>query len=213
MEYLAPLVIVLVIVVAVVMVSRFIGRKGRAVQDAEPPKPRTAQLARRRPQATREMAAEASAKLTPEAHRTVYALIAQQQALNAVKAYRKATKSSLGQSAAAVAALAEFPQPSPGPAVTEAPPPVGDAPRPEPAAVAKPQAAGPSGTYRYRAIVSRGDEVREVASTRLNEELFGQIRSLALSGDHDGAARLLSDHADISDADAREFVSMIGPDE
>lgn len=235
MEYLVPLAIVLVIVIAVVVASRFMGRKGRALQDAEGPRPRTAKPTPRRPRATREMAEEASARLTPEAHRAVYSLIARQQVLNAVQAYRKATRSSLGQAAAAVAALAEFPQPSPDPVAdgqpsaeedilesdpTRAEP---ESARPKPAGPTpvEPATAGPepvapkpavaAGTYRYRAIVSRGDEVREVASTRLNEEIFGRIRSLALSGDLDGAARLLRGHADVSEGDAREFVSMIGP--
>jgi hypothetical protein len=235
MEYLVPLAIVLVIVIAVVVASRFMGRKGRALQDAEGPRPRTAKPTPRRPRATREMAEEASARLTPEAHRAVYSLIARQQVLNAVQAYRKATRSSLGQAAAAVAALAEFPQPSPDPVAdgqpsaeedivesdpTRAEPERAEPERAEPTPV-EPATAGPepvapkpavaAGTYRYRAIVSRGDEVREVASTRLNEEIFGRIRSLALSGDLDGAARLLRGHADVSEGDAREFVSMIGP--
>ncbi len=257
MEYLVPLAIVLVIVIAVVVASRFMGRKGRALQDAEGPRPRTAKPTPRRPRATREMAEEASARLTPEAHRAVYSLIARQQVLNAVQAYRKATRSSLGQAAAAVAALAEFPQPSPDPVAdgqpsaeedivesdpTRAEPERAEPTRAEPTPVepepaepepAEPEPAGPkpagpasagpepvapkpavaAGTYRYRAIVSRGDEVREVASTRLNEEIFGRIRSLALSGDLDGAARLLRGHADVSEGDAREFVSMIGPDD
>ncbi|PYI67834.1 hypothetical protein CVV68_08165 [Arthrobacter livingstonensis] len=205
MEYLVPLVVVLVIIIAVVVASRFMGRKGRALQDAAGPQPRTAKPPRGQPQATREVAAEASAKLTPEAHRAVYSFIARHQVLNAVKAYRKATNASLGQSAAAVAALAQFPQASPEPAATEVPLHVED--------ILKAAPAPAPGAYRYRAIVSRGDEVREVASTRLNEELFGQIRSLALSGDYDGAAGLLRDHADISPDDAREFVSMIAPEE
>lgn len=235
MEYLVPLAIVLVIVIAVVVASRFMGRKGRALQDAEGPRPRTAKPTPRRPRATREMAEEASARLTPEAHRAVYSLIARQQVLNAVQAYRKATRSSLGQAAAAVAALAEFPQPSPDPVAdgqpsaeedilesdpTRAEPeraePTRAEPTPAESATAGPEPVAPkpavaAGTYRYRAIVSRGDEVREVASTRLNEEIFGRIRSLALSGDLDGAARLLRGHADVSEGDAREFVSMIGP--
>jgi hypothetical protein len=220
MEYLVPLVIVLVIVIAVIVGARVMGRRGRAMQDAQGPGPRTAAPAQRRPRATREMAVEASAKLSPEAHRAVYSLIARQQVLDAVKAYRKATNSSLGQSAAAVAALAEFPQPLPEPVAAEAPLLVEDILEavPKPAvpkpAEAKPAESGPAaGAYRYRAIVSRGEEVREVASTRLNEEVFGRIRSLALSGDLDGAARLLRDHADISGDDAREFVSMIGLEE
>ncbi|MCQ9164966.1 hypothetical protein [Arthrobacter sp. STN4] len=255
MEYLVPLVIVLVIVIVVIVASRFMGRKGRAIQDAEGPKPRTAAPSERKPRVTREMAVEAAAKLTPETHRAVYSLIARQQVLNAVQAYRKATGTSLGKSAAAVAALAEYPQPLPeqpadAPLVVEdilqaAPKPAGPTPATPKAADPGQSESGQSGSgqpnsgqpnsgqsksgkdtteraegravpaapsYRYRAIVSRGDEVREVASTRLNEEVFGRIRSLALSGDLDGAARLLRNHADLSEDDAREFVSMIGPE-
>src|SRR5665213_1019975 len=113
MEYLVPLVIVLVIVIVVIWVARYTGRKGRALQDTATSKPEAATATRRGPQVTRELAAEASAKLTPEAHRAVYSLIARKQVLNAVQTYRKATGTSLGKSAAAVAAMAEFPQPSP----------------------------------------------------------------------------------------------------
>lgn len=159
-------------------------------------------------------------------------MIAQNQVLNAVKEYRKATGRGLGESAAAVAALAQFPQPTPEPATTvpaDAPLTVADiikaAPESQiPEAAVEAAVTGQmlpeaqlitpaAGKYRYRAIVAQGEEVREVVSTRLNEEIFGQIRALALAGDYDGAARLLCEHADIGVADAREFVSMIGPED
>ncbi|MGA7204969.1 MAG: hypothetical protein WBX27_10105 [Specibacter sp.] len=207
MEFLVPLLIVLVIVVAVGAAARYFGRRGRAGQNAAAPDSGPVKAVRRGREITREMAQEASAKLTPEVHRTVYSLIARQQVLNAVKEYRRATGSSLGESAAAVAALADFPQPSPEPpAPTQAPLTVEDIINAAPVAAPVPNA------YRYRAIVSRGDEVREVASTRLNEEVFGQIRKLATAGDHDGAASLLREHADIGLEEAREFVSMIEPE-
>jgi len=240
MEYLVPLLILLVIVVAVGVGSRFLGRKGRALQDSADPKPRRGSAAgraasadpapkarRRGREVTREMAVEASARLSPEAHRSVYSLIAQHQVLNAVREYRKAAHVGLGDAAAAVAALAEFPQPSPQPAPQPA---AGKTPRPgkpekndasftvediinaAPSAGAAPVSQAPA-SYRYRAIVSRGDEVREVASTDLNEEIFRTIRSLAQGGDYDAAASLLREHADIGEADAREFVAMIGPED
>ena len=211
MEYLVPLLVVLVIVIAVVVASRYLGRKGRALPDPAPAKPRAGTPPKRQPQATREMAVAASARLAPEAHRAVYSFIARHQVLNAVQAYRKATGASLGQSASAVAALAQYPQPLPEPAASEVSLHVEDILKAAPAEAPATPAPGPA-TYRYRAIVSRGDEVREVASTRLNEGIFGQIRSMALSGDYDGAASLLRDHADISPGDAREFVSMIAPE-
>jgi len=210
MEYLVPLLIVVLVVIVVGVVARFMGRKTRAGQGVTGPQAADGNASRRGREITREMAQEASAKLTPEAHRSIYSLIARQQVLNAVKEYRKATNSGLGESAAAVASLAQFPQPSPEPAVpipTETPLTVADIIGAAPAAAPVPNA------YRYRAIVSRGDEVREVASTRLNEEIFGHIRSLARTGDYDGAARLLREHADIGETDAKEFVSMIGPED
>ena len=186
---------------------------------------------RSRNEITREDAQEASARLSPEAHRRVYALIAQHQVLNAVKEYRKATKTGLGDAAAAVAALAQFPQPRPEPATpaqfpqheptTQTAPSIKEGPltvddiisaTPSVATPATPAVAA-TGSYRYRAIVSQGNEVREVASTRLNAEIYGQIRQLALSGNHDEAVRLLRDHSDVGEAQALEFVSMIGPDE
>ncbi|MDQ0277714.1 hypothetical protein QO003_002017 [Arthrobacter silviterrae] len=251
MEYLVLLLILLVIVVAVGVGSRFLGRKGRALQDSADPKPRRGSVAgraasadpapkarRRGREVTREMAVEASARLSPEAHRSVYSLIAQHQVLNAVREYRKAAHVGLGDAAAAVAALAEFPQPSPEPAPGQSQQPsqqpaAGKTPRPgqsgkpskndasftvediinaAPSVGAAPVSQAPA-SYRYRAIVSRGDEVREVASTGLNEEIFRTIRSLAQGGDYDAAASLLREHADIGEADAREFVAMIGPED
>lgn len=211
MEYLVPLLIVLVIVIAVVVGARVLGRRNRPA--GSPAGGQAVDGPRRGRGATREDAAEASARLSPEEHRSIYSMIAQNQVLNAVKEYRKATRMGLGESAAAVAALAQFPQPAPEPAKTapaDVPLTVADIIKAAPEAQLIPPVAG---KYRYRAIVARGEEVREVASTRLNEEIFGQIRGLALAGDVDGAARLLCDHADIGAADAREFVSMIGPED
>ncbi|ALE07115.1 hypothetical protein AL755_19280 [Arthrobacter sp. ERGS1:01] len=225
MEFVVPLIIVAVIVIAVALAVRLLGRRGRA--GAGPATPRASAGRLRGPEITREMAQEASARLTPEAHRRIYSMIAQHQVLNAVKEYRKATSSSLGESAAAVAALGQFPQPSPEPVPEPAPQPD---PGPVPVELAEtatlsqapltvadiinaaPATPAAPASYRYRAIVSRGDEVREVVSTRLNAEIYGRIRGLALSGDLDGAASLLRDHADIGVADAREFVGMIDAD-
>ena len=118
--------------------------------------------------------------------------------VGAIREYLHATKSSLRESAAAVTATRGFPKPAPEPGWS---------------APAPPARTGVPAGYRYRAIVSRGEEVREVASTRLNEDIFQQIRSLALGGNYDDAAALLRRHADIAEDQAREFVSMIGPEE
>ncbi|MHA7306200.1 hypothetical protein ACX80E_13290 [Arthrobacter sp. TMN-49] len=227
MEYVVPLVIVLVVVIVVIVVTRFVGRRDRTEAPLEAgatpgtiSKPATS--SRRGKAITREAAEAASGRLTPEQHRTIYSLIAQNQVLTAVQVYRKATRLGLAESAGAIAALAQFPQPSPEPAtpavadtvltvediINAAPLPTAVEPVPQKAQVIPAAAAS---KYRYRAIVTRGDEVREVASTRLNEEIFGQIRNLAQTGDYDGAARLLCDHADIGVTEALEFVSMIEP--
>ncbi|WP_343318495.1 hypothetical protein AAFM46_14390 [Arthrobacter sp. TMP15] len=250
MEYVVPLVILLVIVLVVVVGSRLLGRRSRSLpaatdevrpEEVRPEEVRTAARApaRKHPdrssaakepgrkgarfgrEITRENAEEAGALLSPEAHQRVYSLIAQHQVLNAVQAYRKATRLGLGESAAAVAALAQFPQPSPEPVmpvVPEGPLTVDDivnaapeAGKVDPKAGVKP--ASVPGAYRYRAIVARGEDVREVASTRLNEESFARIRDLARSGNYDAAARLLRDHADIGETEAQEFVAMIGPED
>lgn len=248
MEYVVPLLILLVVVIVVVVAARLVGRRNRLPQEpthddvsdsgatasagthqskpaeakSPPAKPKGFRRGR---EISRESAEEASARLTPESHQRVYSLIAQHQVLNAVQAYRKATRMGLGDSAAAVAALAQFPQPSPEgamPAVRETPLTVEDIMQAAPeagaaagtaSADAQPQPAATPKTYRYRAIVSRGEDVREVASTRLNEDIFRHIRDLAQAGNYDGAARLLRAHADIGETDAQEFVSMIEPED
>ncbi|WP_425859823.1 hypothetical protein [Arthrobacter sp. TWP1-1] len=237
MEYVVPLVIVLVIVLAVIVGSKVMRRRGQSGQETDLGTDRGGRKSSKADrEITRENAEAASARLNPETHRRVYSLIAQRQVLNAVKEYRTATRMNLGDSAAAVAALAQFPQPTPekapAPAIKEGPLTVEDivnaAPTPTPAPAQAPaqtpapelpeadvpavQSPAPS-TYRYRAIVSQGGDVREVASTRLNEQIFRQIRDLAQSGKYDDAARLLRGHADIGEAEAREFVSMIGPED
>jgi len=67
--------------------------------------------------------------------------------------------------------------------------------------------------YRYRAIVSKGDEIREIASTRLNDAVYSRIRQTALAGDLESAARLLREHSDAGEQEALEFVALIGPEE
>lgn len=67
--------------------------------------------------------------------------------------------------------------------------------------------------YRYRAIVSKGDEIREITSTRLNDAVYSRIREKALAGDLASAARLLQEHSDAGEQEALEFVALIGPEE
>lgn len=90
----------------------------------------------------------------------------------------------------------------------------GPAARPEaadaPAFARRPKEAARG--YRYRAIVSQGDEIREIASTRLNDDVFGRIKDQALGGDREAAVRLLMEHSDADEQQARDFVRLIQPE-
>jgi len=145
-----------------------------------------------------ELARAAAAKLTEDEHRRLYALIAQGQAMAAIKLYYEASGEGLRASHDAVAALAAHPQPF-RPAAPEAPG------TPEPDDDDTPERF----PYRYRAIASKGDVTREVSSNMLNDEIFGRIRTLARSGDIEAAATALTKHSDISMKQAREFIALL----
>jgi hypothetical protein len=145
-----------------------------------------------------ELARTASAKLTEDQHRRLYALIAQGQAMAAIKLYYEATSEGLRASRDAVGALAAHPQPYRNPAAKadgQDDPDDDDTPQRFP--------------YRYRAIASKGDVTREVSSNMLNDEIYGRIRTLARSGDAEGAANALTRHSDISLKQAREFIALL----
>jgi hypothetical protein len=239
MEFVVPLLIVVLVIAIGLVIMRLSarnkpGRAGRVRRSPGQPTPAT----------TREAAAEASARLNQQQHTAIYALIAQGQALAAIREYRNATGAGLREAAGAVAQMSAHPQPytaspdetptvrpedealrepapeqpredtepqqaAPAPEPAPAPAPAEDAPPQEPAAAPR---AAPRG-YRYRAIVSKGDTIREIASTRLNDDVFGRIRTAALGGDREDAVRLLLDHSEATEADAREFVDLIGPEE
>ncbi|UKA49905.1 hypothetical protein LFT48_21180 [Arthrobacter sp. FW305-123] len=143
-----------------------------------------------------ELAKESAAKLNQEQHRQLYSLIAQGQGMAAIKLYLQATGEGLRASRNAVGALAAHPQPF----TPEAPPRdllADDDDEPE------------RFPYRYRAIVSKGDVTREVSSNMLNDEIYGRIRTLAKSGDVEGAALALTRHSDINIKQAREFIELL----
>jgi hypothetical protein len=148
------------------------------------------------PQDPLELARTAAARLDQEQHRRLYALIAQGQAMAAIKLYFESTGEGLRASRDAVGALAAHPQPfrppasEPGPADDE-----DDTPQRFP--------------YRYRAIASKGDVTREVSSNMLNDEIYGRIRTLARSGDTEAAATALTRHSDISMKQALEFIDLL----
>jgi hypothetical protein len=144
-----------------------------------------------------ELARTAAAKLTEDQHRRLYALIAQGQAMAAIKLYYEATDAGLRAARDAVGALAAHPQPYRSPASGE---PVQDADDDD-----TPQRF----PYRYRAIASKGDVTREVSSNMLNDEIYGRIRTLARSGDTEAAATALTRHSDISLKQAREFIALL----
>jgi ribosomal protein L7/L12 len=144
-----------------------------------------------------ELARTAAAKLTEDQHRRLYALIAQGQAMAAIKLYYEATDAGLRAARDAVGALAAHPQPYRSPTSAE---PVQDADDDD-----TPQRF----PYRYRAIASKGDVTREVSSNMLNDEIYGRIRTLARSGDTEAAATALTRHSDISLKQAREFIALL----
>jgi Na+-transporting methylmalonyl-CoA/oxaloacetate decarboxylase gamma subunit len=143
-----------------------------------------------------ELAKESAAKLNQEQHRQIYSLIARGQGMAAIKLYLQATGDGLRASRAAVGALAAHPQPftPEGPAKD---PLADDDDEPE------------RFPYRYRAIVSKGEVTREVSSNMLNDEIYGRIRTLAKSGDVEGAALALTRHSDITIKQAREFIELL----
>ncbi|MFF1383769.1 hypothetical protein ACFVWT_09425 [Arthrobacter sp. NPDC058288] len=185
-----PVLILLIVVAAVLLVARAVGRRtGGATAPA-------ARTGRGTPSGDPvEAARAAAAKLTEDQHRRLYALIAQGQAMAAIKLYYEASGDGLRASRDAVGALAAHPQPF-RPAAPEAPEhDDDDAPERFP--------------YRYRAIASKGDVTREVSSNMLNDEIYGRIRTLAKSGDTEAAATALTRHSDISMKQAREFIALL----
>ncbi|MGY3319192.1 hypothetical protein [Arthrobacter sp. H-02-3] len=184
---LIPVLILVLVAAGVLLAVRAWSRRGqRSRPEAMPqPDPDSAELAR-----------AAAAKLNQEQHRRLYALIAQGQAMAAIKVYLEATGEGLRASRDAVAALAAHPQPFRAPEAVKEPAPDEDE---------VPQRF----SYRYRAIASKGDVTREVSSNMLNDEIYGRIRTLAKSGDTEAAATALTRHSDISMKQAREFIALL----
>jgi len=186
MESLVVPVLILLAVVAGVTVAYRATRKRKAAHPSAPAQPAATSL---------ELARSAADRLSEDEHRRLYALIAQGQAMAAIKLYYEITGEGLRASRDAVGALAAHPQPyrrqEPAPAVEED----DDEPQRFP--------------YRYRAIASKGDVTREVSSNMLNDEIYGRIRTLARSGDMEAAANALTRHSDISLTQAREFIALL----
>jgi ribosomal protein L7/L12 len=181
-----PVIILVVVAAGVALAARAVSRRmaGRSGQPAPAVDPV-------------ELARAASARLTEDQHRRLYALIAQGQAMAAIKLYYESTGEGLRAARDAVGALAAHPQPyrSPTTEPVAADPDDDDVPQRFP--------------YRYRAIASKGDVTREVSSNMLNDEIYGRIRTLARSGDPEGAANALTRHSDISLKQAREFIALL----
>ena len=182
-----PALILVVVAAGVALAARAVGRRMAAPsRSGKAPAVDPVDLAR-----------AASARLTEDQHRRLYALIAQGQAMAAIKLYYESTGEGLRAARDAVGALAAHPQPyrSPTAVPVAADPEDDDAPQRFP--------------YRYRAIASKGDVTREVSSNMLNDEIYGRIRTLARSGDPEGAANALTKHSDISLKQAREFIALL----
>jgi len=183
---LIPTLIMVVVAIGVALAARAVSR--RAAASSRPATPAVDPV---------EVARSAAARLTEDQHRRLYALIAQGQAMAAIKLYYEATGEGLRSARDAVGALAAHPQPYRSPAAepVAADPDEDDVPQRFP--------------YRYRAIASKGDVTREVSSNMLNDEIYGRIRTLARSGDSEAAANALTRHSDISLKQAREFIALL----
>ncbi|HET8878206.1 MAG TPA: hypothetical protein VFN00_02045 [Arthrobacter sp.] len=186
---LIPLVILALAGIAVALAARALGRRKRSLRPPGGRRPGQAP-------GSAEAARAAAARLDQEQHRRVYALIAQGQAMAAIKVYLAATGEGLRASRDAVSALAAHPQPYRPAAGPEQP-------------AADDDDAPQRFPYRYRAIASKGEVTREVSSNMLNDEIYGRIRTLARSGDTEGAATALTRHSDISLKQAREFIALL----
>jgi hypothetical protein len=182
---LIPFLILVAVAVAVALTARALGHRRRTVREPAKPPVESAELAR-----------DAAAKLSEDEHRRLYALIAQGQAMAAIKLYYEVSGQGLRASRDAVAALAAHPQPFRPPAQQPSEPEDDDEP---------PQRF----PYRYRAIASKGDVTREVSSNMLNDEIYGRIRTLAKSGNIEAAADALTRHSDITLKQAREFIALL----
>jgi len=182
---LIPFLILIAVAVAVALAARAWSRRRRTVKEPAQPPAESAELAR-----------EAAAKLSEDEHRRLYSLIAQGQAMAAIKLYYEVSGQGLRASRDAVAALAAHPQPFRSPAQAPVEPEDDDEP---------PQRF----PYRYRAIASKGDVTREVSSNMLNDEIYGRIRTLAKSGNIEAAATALTRHSDITMKQAREFIALL----
>ncbi|WP_120521816.1 hypothetical protein [Arthrobacter celericrescens] len=183
-----PALILVAVVIAVLLLNRSLSRRAtdyRAAHDAA-----------NAPVDAVELARESAAKLNEEQHRRLYSLIAQGQAMAAIKLYLSSTGEGLRASRDAVAALAAHPQPF-------------RQPEPPPADLLPDDEEPERFPYRYRAIASKGDVIREVSSNMLNDDIYGRIRTLAKSGDVEAAALALVRHSDISIAQAREFIALL----
>ncbi|MDR6504508.1 hypothetical protein [Arthrobacter oryzae] len=191
-----PVLILLLVGAGVLLVARAMKRRTAGTKAGGGSKPGSSRTSGSTPPGDPvELARAAAAKLTEDQHRRLYALIAQGQAMAAIKLYYEASGDGLRASRDAVGALAAHPQPF-GPVTPEAPEnDDDDAPERFP--------------YRYRAIASKGDVTREVSSNMLNDEIYGRIRTLARSGDTEGAATALTRHSDISMKQAREFIALL----
>ena len=185
---LVPVLILLSVIIGVLLISRWAARRAAAAKSEA-----AMQSAAKDPI---ELAKESAAKLSEDEHRRLYSLIAQGQAMAAIKLYLEATGEGLRASRDAVGALAAHPQPF-------------RAPEPAPQDLMPDDDEPERFPYRYRAIASKGDVTREVSSNMLNDEIYGRIRTLAKSGDIQAAALALTKHSDISMKQALEFIELL----
>ena len=158
-----------VLILAVVAAGVAAGGPGDRPRQASAGRPARS----RQPDRVRSWPARPPPSSTRSSTGRLYALIAQGQAMAAIKFYFEATGEGLRASRDAVGALAAHPQPFRGP-------------QPQAAALEDDDDTPQRFPYRYRAIASKGDVTREVSSNMLNDEIYGRIRTLGPERRHRG---------------------------
>ena len=184
-----PVLILAVVGAGVLLAARAIGRR----RQLRPPgrKPR-----RPAPDPV-ELARLAAAKLTEEQHRRLYALIAQGQAMAAIKLYYESTGDGLRASRDAVGALAAHPQPFRAPEAAD---------RQPVTTTTTPRSASRTATAPSPARATSPGRSAATCSTTRSTAGSARWRK---SGDTEAAATALTRHSDISMKQAREFIALL----
>lgn len=205
MDFTIPLLILVVVAAVVALAARAL-RRAVARSSGSPDSggtPDSQEVSNHTGPEMMALARSSAEKLDQDQHRRVYALIAQNQQVGAIKFFHEVTGEGLRASRDAVGALSSHPQPfraaAPVPTEHDTSDQITEEATPE------------RFSYRYRAIASRGDVTREVSSNMLNDAIFADIRKKAAGGNIEDAAIILKRHSEISLEQAREFIALLEP--